>query len=187
MAAATIAAIASIGLGAYQAYKGNQMTKSGQKNYNDYNRVDLTNAYKNTPVSSVATDMANEQNQIVSADMIEAFRNAGMRGVGMIPNVGIKTNKENQQTMAYLDNKIERRDYAIANDDVRIQQMKDAQDQANLAGIGNQIQTGRQDMYSGINTSLNGLFAYDMMNGDKKDETNEDGTPKSWVSKIFHI
>jgi len=152
MAAATATALVGLGIAGYQAYSGSQNTKSAKNDIANYNRqnLDKSNPYENMQISTLGSDLMNEQNQVNSANSIEAMRNAGSRGIALLPSITAQNNKANQNTRAYLDDQITKRNYAIAGDKTAIRGMKEDRENADLAGLGQQLQTGRQDMWSGI-------------------------------------
>ena len=151
MAAITTAAL-GLAMGGYQAYQGAQNAKKANRAINEYNRQDLdkSNPYENMQISTIGSDVMNEQNQINSANAIEAMRAGGSRGIAMLPSVTAQNNQANQNTRAYLDDQVTKRNYAIAGDKTAIRGMKEDRENADLAGLGQQLQTGRQDMWSGI-------------------------------------
>jgi len=152
MAAATLTALTSLGIAGYQAYQGHENVQNGQDGLANYKRQDLakSNPYKNLAISTIGSDVMREDNQINSANATEAMRDGGSRGVAMLPLIAAQNNRVNQETRAYLDNQVIKRDYAIAGDQTAIRDMQENRENADLAGIGQQIQTGRQDMWSGI-------------------------------------
>jgi len=152
MAAATITALAGLGMAGYQAYSGAQNAKKANRAINNYDRQDLdkSNPYENMQISTLGSDIMNEQNQIQSANAIEAMRAGGSRGIAMLPSVTAQNNQANQNTRAYIDDQVTKRNYAIAGDKTAIRGMKEDRENADLAGLGQQLQTGRQDMWSGI-------------------------------------
>lgn len=165
MAAITSAAIGGAGLlmSGYQAYKGNQAKRQGQKDLQNYERQSLdsqkANPYRNLQVSTVGSDAMREENQRTTANTVDALRSGGTRGIAMLPSVVAANNNANNEIRNYLDNQIINRNNLIAGDDVRLRAMMEARENADLAGIGNEIQVGRQDMWSGIRGMGNSAMA----------------------------
>lgn len=164
-AAATAIALGGLAMGGYQAYQGSQNAKKANRAINNYERQDLdkSNPYENMQISTIGSDIMNEQNQINSANAIEAMRAGGSRGIAMLPSVTAQNNQANQNTRAYLDDQVTKRNYAIAGDKTNIRGMKEDRENADLAGLGQQLQTGRQDMWSG----MRGMFASGMYGAEK--------------------
>lgn len=152
MAAATVTALAGLGMSGYQAYQGHQNAKKANQAIKNYNRQDLdqSNPYENMSISTVGSDIMREESQRNNANAVEALRNGGTRGIAMIPQVVAANNRQNQETRAYLDDQVTKRNYAIAGDKTAIRGMKEERENADLAGLGQQLQVGRQDMWSGI-------------------------------------
>jgi len=126
----------------------------------DYERQDLTNPYADMPISTIGSDLVREETGRATASMVDASRNAGIRGIyGNIPKIVANTNAVNAETRAYLDDQVQKRNYAIAGDETAIRDINESRDTANLAGIGQRMEVGRQDMWSG----LRGLGATAMM------------------------
>lgn len=151
MAAITSASI-SLGVAGYQAYQGYENKKKAQNAIDNYNRQDLdkSNPYENMQISTVGSDLMREENQRNTANIVDAMRNGGSRGIAMLPGVVSANNQANEAGRAYLDDQMIKRNYAIAGDKTAIRGMKEERENADLAGLGQQLQTGRQDMFSGF-------------------------------------
>jgi hypothetical protein len=178
MAAITTAAL-GLAMGGYQAYQGHKNAQDGRDALADYKRQDLakSNPYKNLQISTVGSDIMRQDNQINSANAIDAMREGGSRGIAMLPMLTARNNQANQETRAYLDNQVLKRDYAIAGDETAIRDMQENRENADLAGIGQQIQTGRQDMWSGFRgAASSAMYAANNIdwNGDGKTQADKD-------------
>lgn len=149
MAAITTAAI-GVGMAGFQAYQGLENKKAGERALQNYERQDLDNAFEDIPISTIGSDLIREESQRTTADLVQASQNAGTRGISILPKIVAYNNEMNQQGRAYLDDQVNRRNYAIAGDKATIRGMNENREESDLAGIGNQIQVGRQDMWSGI-------------------------------------
>jgi len=151
MAAITTAAI-GVGMAGFQMYQGAKQQKDAKNALNNYNRQDLdqSNPYENMPISTVGSDIMREENQRNNANAVDALRNGGARGIAMIPQVVANNNRQNQETRSYLDDQITRRNYAIAGDKTAIRGMKEDRENADLDGLGQQLQVGQQNMWSGF-------------------------------------
>jgi hypothetical protein len=151
MAAITTSAIGLASAG-FQTWQGMEQKRKGQKALQDYNRQDLdaSNPYGNIAISTVGSDIMREEAQRTTANTVDALRNMGSRGAAMLPQVVANNTRANEESRNYLDDQINKRSYAIAGDKTAIRSMKEERENADLAGIGQQIQAGRQDMWSGI-------------------------------------
>jgi hypothetical protein len=179
MAAATAVALSGLALSGYQAYQGYKNNKDGKDALANYKRQNLaeSNPYKNLQISTVGSDIMRQDNQINSANAIDAMREGGSRGIAMLPMLSAQNNQANQETRAYLDNQVLKRDYAIAGDQTAIRDMQENRENADLAGIGQQIQTGRQNMWSGIRGMGNSaMYAANNIdwNGDGETQADKD-------------
>lgn len=150
--AAVTTSVLGLGMSGFQAWQGFDDKRKGQKALQDYNRQDLdqSNAYEDIAISTVGTDIMREEAQRSSANTVDALRNMGSRGAAMLPGVLANDNRNNQEGRDYIDNQINKRSYAIAGDQTAIRGMKEDRENADLAGIGQQMQSGQQNMWSGI-------------------------------------
>lgn len=143
--------VLGLGLGAYKAIDGAKRTDDAEDAARNYDRVDLTNAYKEMPISTFGSDLLREENARTSANLVDALRMGGSRSIlGGIPKVVGATNMINQEAAKMIDGQVINRNYAVAGDDIRIQQMREARDNANLAALSSQANAGRQDMMDGM-------------------------------------
>ena len=150
MAAATATAILGGGLAAYQAIDGASQKRKAQNQRYKRQDLDASNPYENIPISTVGSDIMTEQSQMNNANAVDALRNGGTRGIAMIPQVVANSNRQNQEIRSYLDDQVTKRNYAIAGDKTAIRGMKEERENADLAGLGQQMQVGRQDMWNGF-------------------------------------
>jgi len=149
--AAITSAVIGVGAGAYQAIQGAKQKKQAQNELNNYERQALTNAYENIQISTVGSDMIKEQNARTTSNILDLAQNAGTRGVfGALPKIQAQTNESNQEARAYLDNQVQKRSYAIADDEVALRKLKENRDSENLSAISSQINAGEQAMQDGI-------------------------------------
>ena len=177
MAAATATALIGGGLAAYQAYEGASQSKKAKNALQRYKRQDLdaSNPYENIPISTVGSDIMTEQSQMNNANAVDALRNGGTRGIAMIPQVVANSNRQNQEIRSYLDDQITKRNYAIAGDKTAIRGMKEERENADLAGLGQQMQVGRQDMWSGFRgLASSGMYAANNIDWNGKGAANTD-------------
>lgn len=150
MAAITTAAVGVASAG-YKIYQGAQTKKKGEQAYNNFERQDLVNPYENIQISTVGSDAMREEAGITTASLVDSARNGGARGIfSSIPKIVELSNRANIEARSYLDDQAIKRDYAIAGDDTNIRSIQEGRDNSELEGIGNMIEVGRQDMWSGI-------------------------------------
>ena len=136
---------------ASQAIGGISETSKAKKDLNNFDRGALTNVYDDMPISLLGSNLAIEENSRSNASYVDAARGGGIRGImGALPALQAGNNNANRQVQLDLDNQVQERNYAIAGDEQRIQGMQEQRDNAELAGIGRRIDTGRQNTWSGI-------------------------------------
>lgn len=153
MAAVTAAVIGGAGLlmGGVKAIDGAKRSKNEKRELNAYERESLDNAFKDISISTMGSDLLREENARTSAGLTDAVQQSGTRGIiGGIPRVVSATNEINQEAAKMLDDQVQKRDYAIANDNIRIETMKNDIDNANIGALSSQVDAGRQDMWDGI-------------------------------------
>lgn len=180
MAAATATALLGGGLAAYQAYKGVSDSNKAEDALNKYKRQDIENSnpYEGMQINTVGSDLMREETQRTSANTVNALRNMGTRGASMAQGVVAANNVANKEGRAYLDNQIRERDYAIAGDDVNTRGMMEQRENADLAGLGNAMQVGDQNAWSGFRGMANaGFYAANNVNWNKLRKPIEDMEP----------
>lgn len=149
--AAVTTAITGAATAGFQIYQGIKQENEANKLMSEFDRQELENVYKDMQISTVGSDLMREESGRTSASLVDASRNAGVRGVfGAIPKIAAQNNSQNREAQVYLDDQVQRRDYNIAKDNQRIQSMQEQRDNQELAGIGQLQQTGQQNVFSGI-------------------------------------
>jgi hypothetical protein len=142
----------------YQTTQANKQKKNAARALNEFERQDLDNAFDDLQISTLGSDYLSEQNQIATAGAVDAAQTGGTRAiVGALPGIVAANNNANREGQIYLDDQAQRRDYATAGDEIRIQGMQEQRDNADLSGLGTAIQTARQDEWSGMRGMFNSL------------------------------
>lgn len=158
MGVATTTALVGAGLGVYQMYKGAQQKKRAEEQLANYKRQELKNAYEDMRVSTLGSDLMREENARNMANSVDVLRNSGQRGIlGGLPRLMNDTNNLNRQAQIELDNQMLARERAIADDNARLEQIKEARDIANIQALSSEINAGKQDLYQGLGTTITGL------------------------------
>lgn len=149
--AALIAGGIGVATGGFQLFQGIKQTKEANEAMANFERQDLENAYKDMGISTVGSELMREEAGRTTASLVDASRNAGIRGVfGAIPKISAQNNSQNREAQLYLDNQVQNRNQLVAQDNMRIQSMQEARDNQELAGIGQLKQTGQENTFSGI-------------------------------------
>jgi len=151
-------ALLGTGLGVYQAIDGAKRKKDAMRELNEYDRQKLDNAYEDVSLSLEGNDLLRDENARASAGIIDAASNAGSRAIiGAAPRVSAAVNNLNTAAARNLDDQINRREYAIAGDNARIEGITENRDNANIAALSSEANAGRQDMFSGMLGAASGL------------------------------
>lgn len=145
-------------LGGVQAISGAKRTSDNKDELNDYERGLLSNAFDKIPINTAGSDLLREQGAQTTANMVDAVQNGGSRSIiGGLPKVAAYTNQIDKEAARMLDSQIDKRNYAAAGDDVRIQNMTEARDNANINALSSQVNAGRQDTWNGVMGVASGL------------------------------
>lgn len=162
MAVATsMAIIGGLGLakGAFDTISAAKRQKQHQAELDSYQRQELTNAYKDMQLFTAGNDMMRDDASRNMATAMNTIGNAGTRAIiGATPKLLAEQNNANRELQKGIEDQQTKRAYAIAGDETRIRDMQEQRDNADLAGLGNAIDTARQDKNMGINTALNGAM-----------------------------
>lgn len=158
MCAAITSSLLISGVSGYMAYDASERQRKAKNEMNTYERQTLDNAFKDIPISTVGSELMREENQRTAADLVDASRNGGIRGVfGNIPKIASFTNASNREARAYLDDQDIKRNYAIAGDNQNIRSIRENRDNANLAAISSEYQAANEDKWNGITGAVSGL------------------------------
>ena len=165
MAVATSMAIMgglTLAKGAYDTVQASKEKKRKQAEFDAYQRQDLasSNVYKSMGISTIGSDLMREESSRNIATAMNSIGNAGTRAIiGATPKLVAEQNNVDRAIQKDLDEQVQKRDYAIAGDDAQIRGMQEQREYQDLAGLGNAIDTARQDKNMGMNTMLNGVMA----------------------------
>lgn len=155
----------ALGLGAasslYQTIDGAIQRKKFQDAIDNFKRQELNNPYKELQVSTLKADQQTAQNLSTSASAIDTLQRAGARtllsGLPKVQENSILLQNMISQDLANQDIK---RQQLIAQGEERIRAIREQRDQNALLGLGQGLQTARQDMFSGLtNLASIGLSA----------------------------
>ena len=160
-AATTVLAATSLGLGAAKSIAdisaGSKRMKEGKRAVSEAmaSRQTLTNAYEGMSVPTSPYEMQRQEIQRNSATAVDALSKGGVRGV--VGGVGAITSST-QQSMAQLGSMFEQALFNLntmkANDEARIQQMKEQRTMDDLGYARSEVAYGRQQMQAGFDTGI---------------------------------
>tara|TARA_R110002049_G_scaffold108120_2_gene256152 strand:+ start:325 stop:939 length:615 start_codon:yes stop_codon:yes gene_type:complete len=161
MCAALTSAAIGTGLGIVQAIGGAKQKNDAKNAINNYERVDISadaNPYRDIQISTVGSDLATEENQIMSASALSALQGGGIRGIlGGLPQLVAANNSANRNIAVDLDKQEQARQLLIARGEERLLGMRENRDIQNLNNLSSQYNAGNQDMWSGISGIGSGL------------------------------
>jgi hypothetical protein len=150
-------------MGAIQAGKA-------KKALANYQRQDLVNTQEGRSVSTQAQEYAQEQLAMSAATAMQGIQASGVRGVvGATSKIVGNAVDSAQKVGAQIDVAQTQLDQDIANDEVRIQNMTEEREKADLAGLGQQQAVGQQNMFSGIGAVAQGASSFMAMGQANKD------------------
>lgn len=151
-AAVAIPGIISAGASIGQMVSGNKREKEIQRQIDNYKRQDLVNPYKSLQVSTLGADRQREDLARTMATMTDQAVQGGSRAiVGLAPNMLAQQNQQEAQIMANLDEQEKQRQQMVAQGDTMVMQMQEQREQQDLQGLGNALNTARQERMNGVN------------------------------------
>tara|TARA_R110002074_G_scaffold189465_6_gene355274 strand:- start:1464 stop:2099 length:636 start_codon:yes stop_codon:yes gene_type:complete len=167
MIGSIIAGGVSVLAGVTQSIIAGKKASKMQKAIDSYQRQELTNAYADTQVSKYAANLQREELARNTASSIQALRSGGVRALGAVGGLQEANINTARQIGADLDKQQNNIELLRARDEARIQGLQENREIADLAGMGNELNTQRQNQANGINTAISGLatVAGGMMGG----------------------
>lgn len=149
--ALAIAAGVSAAAGAAQAVQGAKRAKEAKKALENFQRQELQNVAKDLKVSTLGAEMQTLSATRQAESTIQALRSGGVRGVvGGAGQVGAQQSQVQQQIAADLDRQEVARQQAIAQEEANIRGMREQRESTEVAGLGQEMAAGREQMWTGI-------------------------------------
>lgn len=157
--AAVTGTVLAVGMGAYTIAQNEKAKKDAKNALNDYERQDLENAFENVQISTMGSDLAKEEAAGNAATMIDTLQRGGTRAIfGGLPKVQEYLTGVNNQAAQYLDSQQTRRDYAIAQEEGRIRDIRENRDMQNIGALSSQINAANQNIQNGYMGIASGLM-----------------------------
>lgn len=150
IAAVAIAAV-GLGLSVYQTVDAKKRQKEAEQAAQEFERQQLKNPFENLQVSTLGSDLQqqNLNNQVTTAT--DVLRSGGARAVlGGLPSIYDNVIQANQQIAAGLDQQYNQNQKSAAEGAMAIQNLQEQRDMEDLLGIGNAINTARQEYNQGL-------------------------------------
>ena len=122
-----------------------------------YQRQDLvrSNPYEGLKPSTLGADLRREEQQRIDAELIDAAKGAGTRGVvGAAGRIGANSGNVNADIAANLDAEQKAIDYAAAGDRVRTRDMIENREINDLNALGSQYNAAKDAKYQGYGNIL---------------------------------
>lgn len=123
----------------------------------NYKRQDLLNSnpYKGLAPSTLGANLRREEQQRIDAELIDAARGAGTRGViGAAGRIAANSGRVNADIAADLDAEQKAIDYAAAGDMVRTRDMIENREIADLNALSSQYNAAKDAKYQGYGNIL---------------------------------
>lgn len=172
IAKVAIAAV-SLGVSVYQTVDAKKRQKEAEKAAEEYERQKLTNPYENLQVSTRGSDLQQENINTQVSTTVDALRSGGSRAIlGGIPTLYDNVIKSNQQVAASLDQQENQNQQLEAQGNAMVQNMNEQRERDDLLGIGNAINTARQEYNNGLTNVVQSGFALASAGGELNSNTS---------------
>ena len=141
-------------MGAIQASKA-------RKAIENYQRQDLVNVHEGRSVSTKAQEYAQEQLAMSASTAMQGIQASGVRGVvGATSKIVGNAVDSAQKIGAQIDVAQTQLEADIAQDDANIRGMQEQRENADLAGLGQQLAVGQENLFSGIGDVAQGASSF---------------------------
>ncbi|MDY3443412.1 hypothetical protein PG616_00940 [Riemerella anatipestifer] len=156
MPAAAIPAIVggavSAGTSIISAIGAGKRAKNIQQQIDNYKRQELTNPFEGLQVSTLGADRQREDLARTMSTYANLAAMGGSRAiVGLAPNLLAQQSQQEAQIMANLDEQEKQRQQLVANGAMQIQGMQEQRENNDLIGLGNALNTARQEQTNAWN------------------------------------
>lgn len=139
--------------------QGKRRMRAAQDALDNYQRQELQNAFGEVGVSRLGADLMRMENARMAGTSVDALRSGGIRGLGQLGQIQRGTNMLNQGLASNLDQQQQGINMARAQDSATIRAMQEQREQQDIAGLGREIDAGRQDYYGGMQDVGQGLLS----------------------------
>ena len=155
VAVPAISTAVSAGTSILQTSKANKATKKAQQAIDNYPRQDIVNPNLGLQVSTLGADRQREDLSRSIATMANQAAMGGSRSIlGIAPNLLNAQMQQEQQIAANLDQQEAQRQAAVAQGEAMVMQMTEQRENADLAGLGTQLNVARQERANGYNNLI---------------------------------
>jgi hypothetical protein len=151
----------SAGMGGLQMAQANKAKKDAQKNIDGFKRQDLVNPANELQVSALSADRQREDIARTMATYGNLAAMGGSRAIaGLLPNLISQQNSQEAQIAAGLDQQQSQIDQIKANSQLAILNMQEKRDNADLEGLGTQL-----DLANARGLEAKNTFGTNLANG----------------------
>jgi hypothetical protein len=145
----------SAGSSIYQASRAKKDVQVRTDDMNNYPRQALINPYSQLQVSTLGADRQREDMSRIMATYANLAAMGGSRAVvGLTPQLIQQQNTQGAQIMADLDAQEKQRQALIAQGESQVQNMMENRENADLAGLGNQLNIATQQKAQATNSLI---------------------------------
>ena len=145
----------SAGTSLVQTSEANRQAKKTQEAIDNYKRQDIVNPNLGLQVSTLGADRQREDISRSISMMANQAAMGGSRAIlGLAPNMIGQQMQQEQQITANLDQQEAQRQAAVAQGQGMVMQMMEQRENADLAGLGNQLNVARQESANGMNNLI---------------------------------
>ena len=150
-----ISTAVSAGTSILQTSKANKQAKKTQQATDNYQRQDIVNPNLGLQVSTLGADRQREDlNRSITMMANQAAMGGSRSILGIAPNLLNAQLQQGQQIAGNLDQQEAERQRAVAQGEGMVTQMMEQRENADLAGLGNQLNVARQERANGINNLI---------------------------------
>ena len=124
-------------------------------------------------ISTAGSDLIREEGQRTQANILNSLQGGSARNIfSAIPGLMAMNNNINQKAGLNIDNQMQKREYAIAASQERLNAIEENRYQGEIAGIGNMYNQGNQQMWNGIRGTISA--AGTIVRGLSDDDSDDD-------------
>ena len=158
--AAITGTVLAVGTSAYMIANAEKQKKDAKRAINEFKRQDLVNPYEDMAISTEKSEQQTDAALSSMATSVDALQRGGTRAIlGGMPRLQESNILLQNIISADLDEKAKQRDMLIAQGEARNQAIQENREQLAIQGLGQQLQTARQDSATGITNLLSGVLA----------------------------
>ena len=171
------ASIASLGIGLAQSGINFAEASKTRAQIENFKEQELLNPFKDITISTLKSEQQTEANLQNVSTIVEALRKTGARALAStLPEINATSILLQSSISSDLDRQDKERQLLIARGEERITLIREARERSALEGLGQQLQSQRQDAFSGLNNVISSLGALGIAIEGNKDENQFDAS-----------